>query len=45
MPRSTPKLAITLALGLLLGSGLFLIAVRGPALLLDLSALAGMLCF
>jgi hypothetical protein len=45
MPKSAPRLAIAITLGLLLISGLYLIAVRGPALLLDLSALVGMICF
>ena len=45
MPRSRHSLAIAAVLGLLLGSGLYLIAVRGPALMLDLSVLGGMICF
>ncbi len=44
-PKFTPvKLAVAVALGVLLAGAIYLIAVRGPALLLDLSALAGMLC-
>lgn len=45
MPKASYKLAIALVLGLMLASALFLIAVRGPALMLDLSALVGMICF
>ena len=45
MPSISPKVAIIVAFGLLLVGALFLIAVRGQALLLDLSALAGMICF
>lgn len=45
MPITTPKLAIAVLVGLLLSGAVYLIAVRGTALLLDLSALAGMLCF
>ena len=45
MPKSAPRLAIAVTLGLLLASGLYLIVVRGSALIVDLSALAGMICF
>lgn len=45
MPKTTHKLAIGVAVGLLLASGSYLIAVRGNALLLDLSAFVGMICF
>ena len=45
MPKNPPRLVIAITLGLLLASGLYLIAVRGPALLLDLSTLVGMICF
>ena len=44
MIRSAPKRTIAVSLGLLVASALYLAYVRGPALLLDLSALAGMLC-
>jgi hypothetical protein len=39
------KVAVGLAVGLLLAGAIYLIAVRGLAISLDLSALAGMLCF
>lgn len=43
--RTSPlKLAVAVVLGALVAGAIYLIAVRGPALLLDLSALAGMLC-
>ncbi len=43
--RTSPlKLAVAVVLGVLVAGAIYLIAVRGPALLLDLSALAGMLC-
>ena len=44
MFRSAPKRTIALTLGLLLASAMYLAYVRGPALLLDLSAMAGMFC-
>lgn len=38
--------ALVLVLGLILGGGLYLAAVRGDAILLDLAALSGLLfCF
>jgi len=45
MLRAPHTIAITAAVGLLLGGAAYLLAVRGTALMLDLSALAGMLCF
>lgn len=43
--RALPlKLAVAVVLGALVAGAIYLVAVRGPALLLDLSALAGMLC-
>ncbi len=40
------RVTVIVGLGLALGSALFLFAVRGPALLLDLAAIGGMfLCF
>ena len=45
MPRSAPRFAIMLAVGALLAGAGYLYAVRGSALLLDLSAMVGMLCF
>jgi hypothetical protein len=45
MPKTAPRLAILLSVGALLAGAGYLYAVRGPALLLDLSALVGMLCF
>ena len=38
------RLAVTLLAGLVCLGALYLLAVRGEALLLDLSAAAGMLC-
>lgn len=45
MLKSMPKLAIGIAVGLLLASALALIATRGEVLMLDLTAIAGMICF
>ncbi len=45
MLKSAPKRTILVTLGLLIASAIYLAIVRGPAILLDLSALAGMLCF
>ena len=45
MPKTFHRLAIGVSLGLLLAGSLYLIAMRGTALMLDLSALAGMICF
>ncbi len=45
MPNASTKLVLGLSLGLLIVGATVLIAVRGPAMLLDLSALAGMICF
>ena len=45
MPGSAPRFAIVVTLALLLASGAYLYAVRGSALLIDLAALAGMICF
>ncbi len=39
------KVAVAVAVSLLLAGALYLISVRGLAIFLDLSALAGMLCF
>ena len=44
-PKSAPRAAILVTLALLLASAAYLYAVRGSALLLDLAALAGMICF
>lgn len=43
--KAAPRLVILIATGLVVGSALALIFLRGPALMLDLSAMAGMLCF
>lgn len=44
--RSAPiKVAVAVAVSLLVAGALYLIPVRGLAIFLDLSALAGMLCF
>lgn len=43
--KSAPRLAILIATGMVVAAALALILVRGPALMLDLSAMAGMLCF
>lgn len=45
MAQSSTKLLIGAAIGLLVLVALALIWVRGEALMLDLSALAGMICF
>ena len=46
MSRTSPKLVIVLMLALMLGGATYLYAVRGSAILLDLSAMAtGLLCF
>jgi hypothetical protein len=45
MQQSTYKMVAGAALGLLVVGAVYLISVRGTAILLDLSALAGMLCF
>ena len=46
MPSSAPKLAAGLSLAVLLAGAAYLYAVRGPALLLDLSALGSRIfCF
>ncbi len=45
MASSSTKLAIAIAVGSMVLFALALIAVRGEALMLDLSALAGMICF
>ncbi len=45
MPNSAPRRVILVTLALLLASGAYLYAVRGSALLIDLAALAGMICF
>ena len=45
MPKAAPRFAILVTLGVLLASAGYLYAVRGSALLMDLSALAGMICF
>ncbi len=43
--KATPlKVVAAVALGVVSAGAMYLIAVRGPALLLDLSAFAGMLC-
>ena len=45
MSRTIAIRTTAVAVGLLLLGAGYLYAVRGPALLLDLSALAGMICF
>lgn len=45
MPRTSHKVVVAAVVSLLLGSAMYLIAVRGPALLMDLSSLAGLICF
>lgn len=45
MAQSTTKLIIGAAIGVMVMLALALIWVRGEALMLDLSALAGMICF
>ena len=46
MSRQAPRLAIALGVGLLLASACYLYAVRGSAILLDLSGMIGGLwCF
>lgn len=45
MQHHAHRLAIAAGLALLVGSGLYLIAVRGQALLLDLSGVVGLICF
>lgn len=44
MIKTAPKRTIAVVVGLLLASALYLIWARGSALMLDLSALAGMFC-
>lgn len=43
--KAAPRLAILIATGMVVATALALILLRGPALMLDLSAMAGMLCF
>ena len=40
IPRSPPKLAIVLAVGVVVAGGLYLLSTRGPAILVDLAAMA-----
>lgn len=45
MQKSAPKFAIAIGTGVLVAGALVLVALRGPALMLDLSAMVGMICF